>query len=103
MNVKYKLLNSLASPPETANTGDAGFDLKATAITYPSEGVGVFIEVCTGLSFEIPSGYVGLVFPRSSISNTKHFLRNSVFFIIHPGKLYVSKKICVFIKKHRTS
>ena len=36
------------------------------------------MEVCTGLSFEIPSGYVGLVFPRSSISNTKHFLRNSV-------------------------
>ena len=78
MNVKYKLLNPLASPPKTANIGDAGFDLKATAITYPSEGVGVFIEVCTGLSFEIPSGYVGLVFPRSSISNTKHFLRNSV-------------------------
>jgi len=36
------------------------------------------VEVTTGLACEIPAGYVGLVFPRSSISNTKHFLRNSV-------------------------
>ena len=27
---------------------------------------------------EIPEGYVGLVFPRSSISKTDHYLRNSV-------------------------
>lgn len=78
MNVKYKLLNPISSAPEIANEGDAGFDLKATSVTYPSEGTGLFTEVCTGIAFEIPKGYVGLVFPRSSISNTKHFLRNSV-------------------------
>lgn len=32
----------------------------------------------TGVSLEIPEGYVGFLFPRSSISKTKHFLRNSV-------------------------
>ena len=78
MNIKYKKLNPAASTPEIANTGDAGFDLKAIAVTHPEQSDGVFIEVHTGLSLEIPSGYVGLIFPRSSISKTKHFLRNSV-------------------------
>jgi len=27
---------------------------------------------------EMPEGYVGLIFPRSSISKTDHYLRNSV-------------------------
>lgn len=78
MKFKYKLLNPIASPPERANEGDAGFDLKAIAVTYPSGSAGIYIEICTGIAFEIPKGYVGLIFPRSSISNTKHFLRNSV-------------------------
>ena len=54
MNVKYKLLNPISSAPEIANEGDAGFDLKATSVTYPSEGTGLFTEVCTGIAFEIP-------------------------------------------------
>ena len=76
MNIKkYKKLNPAASTPEIANSGDAGFDLKAIAVTYPEQSNGVFIEVQTGLSLEIPSGYVGLIFPRSSISKTKHFFK----------------------------
>ena len=78
MKVKFKKLTPLSRCPERANSTDAGFDLRATAITYPSGSSGVFIEACTGISLEIPKGYVGLVFPRSSISNTRHFLRNSV-------------------------
>ena len=78
MKFKYKLLHPTASAPERANEGDAGFDLKAISVTYPSGSAGVYIEICTGVALEIPKGYVGLVFPRSSISNTKHFLRNSV-------------------------
>ena len=35
-------------------------------------------EYGTGLAVEIPSHMVGLIFPRSSISNTCHFLLNSV-------------------------
>jgi len=30
------------------------------------------------LAMEMPEGYVGLIFPRSSISKTDHYLRNSV-------------------------
>lgn len=78
MKFKYKLLNSAASHPEQANDGDAGFDLKAISITYPEGSTGLYVEACTGISLEIPKGYVGLLFPRSSISKTKHFLRNSV-------------------------
>ena len=78
MKFKFKKLIPTAVAPSQANEGDAGFDLTATSITHPMGSAGVYVEVCTGLSFEIPKGYVGLLFPRSSISNTKHFLRNSV-------------------------
>jgi len=78
MKVKFKKLNPIAQAPSQSNAGDAGYDLTATSVTHPAGSAGIYIEVCTGLAFEIPKGYVGLVFPRSSISNTKHFLRNSV-------------------------
>ena len=78
MKVKFKKLTPNAVTPTQANSADAGYDLTASSVTYPSLSGGVFTEICTGLSFEIPKGYVGLLFPRSSISKTKHFLRNSV-------------------------
>lgn len=78
MKVKFKKLNGLAQSPSRANKGDAGFDLVASSIEHPLGSTGVFVEICTGISVEIPTGHVGLVFPRSSITKTKHFLRNSV-------------------------
>ena len=39
---------------------------------------GLYAEYGTGIALEIPKGYVGLLFPRSSITNTKHMLKNSV-------------------------
>ena len=78
MKVKYKKLNPLAKDPIRANETDAGFDLVATSLEHPFGSTGVFVEVCTGISLEIPKGHVGLLFPRSSITKTKHFLRNSV-------------------------
>jgi len=78
MKVKFKKLHEIAKIPEQSNPGDAGFDLVATSITHPFGSLSTYVEVGTALAAEIPVGYVGLVFPRSSISNTKHFLRNSV-------------------------
>jgi dUTP pyrophosphatase len=79
MNVKYKKLHPLAQAPIRANDCDAGFDLTAIALEYPSDGdSSLYIQARTGISFEIPKGYVGLVFPRSSISKTRHALRNAV-------------------------
>lgn len=78
MQVKFELLNPAAKMPTKAHESDAGFDIYATAITDHYHSAGIYTEICTGLSLEIPNGYVGLIFPRSSITNTRHFLRNSV-------------------------
>ena len=79
MKVKVKKISKYAQVPTRAHEGDAGWDLTAATETYASEEAsGLYIEYGTGLCFEIPKGYVGLVFPRSSISRTRHSLRNSV-------------------------
>jgi dUTP pyrophosphatase len=55
--------------------GDAGMDLVATKIISN----GTFdVTYGTGLAMEIPEGFVGLIFPRSSIRNTELTLSNSV-------------------------
>lgn len=75
MKVKIKKLLSFVKIPEYAKEGDAGMDLRTTGI---SEQTDKYIEYGTGLCIEIPEGYVGLVFPRSSISKTDLILANSV-------------------------
>ncbi len=75
MKVKVKKLHKEAVIPTYAKPGDAGLDLHATEVAVDKNGN----WVChTSLSFEIPEGYVGLIFPRSSISKTGFSLRNSV-------------------------
>jgi dUTP pyrophosphatase len=74
MKVKIKKVSSNAIIPSYANEGDAGLDLTATSILKISN----YLEYGTGLSIEIPEGYVGLIFPRSSISKTQLILANSV-------------------------
>ena len=49
-------------------------DLVATSIKFD----GTQITYGTGLAIEIPEGFVGLVFPRSSIRKTDLSLSNSV-------------------------
>jgi len=76
MKVKIKKLTSHAIIPHYAKEGDAGMDL--TAIDYCHNRDYDYHEYGTGLAIEIPVGYVGLVFPRSSISKTPHHLCNAV-------------------------
>ena len=65
-DVKVKRLNESATIPTKANNLDAGWDL------YSSENL--LIEpnsrglVKTGISFEIPDGHVGLIWPRSGMA-----------------------------------
>ncbi len=75
MKVKIKKLSPNAITPRYAKIGDAGMDL--TAISR-SEVVGNIITYGTGLSIEIPEGYVGLIFPRSSIYKQDMYLTNCV-------------------------
>lgn len=65
MEVKIKKLNESAVIPQYAHPTDAGLDLVAVSKSKDNDGNFVY---GTGLVFEIPEGYVGLVFPRSSVT-----------------------------------
>jgi dUTP pyrophosphatase len=73
--VKVKKLHPNAVIPEYAKDGDAGMDLVATSILSETT---TDVTYGTGISMEIPKGYVGLVFPRSSIRKYDLSLSNCV-------------------------
>lgn len=75
MKVKIKKLNENAIIPVYAHATDAGLDLTAVSKTVEKNGV---VTYGTGIAVEIPEGYVGLVFPRSSNSKKHLLLTNSV-------------------------
>lgn len=75
MKLKIKKLIHFATIPSYAKEGDACFDLTATSVDVTNDS---YIEYGTGLAMEIPKGYVGLIFPRSSVTNKDLMLKNSV-------------------------
>lgn len=76
MKVKIKKMHANAVVPKYAKPGDAGLDLTATSEEWNDDNT--MVTYGTGLAVEIPEGYVGLVFPRSSVSKTTLNLTNSV-------------------------
>jgi dUTP pyrophosphatase len=75
MQIKIKKLHNRAVIPKYAKTGDAGLDLVATEIINKEP---FQITYGTGLAMEIPAGYVGLIYPRSSIRKYDLSLTNCV-------------------------
>jgi dUTP pyrophosphatase len=75
MQVKIKKLSPNAVIPTYAKDGDAGMDMVATRIINETLDS---ITYGTDIAMEIPKGFVGLVFPRSSIRKTHLHLSNSV-------------------------
>lgn len=76
MEVRIKRLRDNAIVPTKAHATDAGYDLYvASKIDTDQYGNIVY---GTGLAFEIPKGYVGLIFPRSSNCKTDLLLTNCV-------------------------
>ena len=75
MKLKFKKLHKDAVAPKIANHGDAGADLTAISVDYDINNI---ITYGTGIAVEIPEGYVGLIFPRSSIYKKQLILSNSV-------------------------
>lgn len=75
MQVRIKKTHPNAIIPCYAKEGDAGLDLTAVSVSFDEYG-----NICygTGLAFEIPQGYVGLIFPRSSICKEQLLLSNAV-------------------------
>jgi dUTP pyrophosphatase len=76
MQVRVKKLHPDAVIPSYAKAGDAGMDMVAISADISEDGL--FIEYGTGIAVEIPEGYVGLMFPRSSLSKTTMVLSNHV-------------------------
>ncbi len=75
MKVRIKKLNENAVIPSYAKSGDAGMDLVATSIISETD---TQITFGIGLALEIPKGFVGLIFPRSSVRKTRLMLSNCV-------------------------
>lgn len=77
MKVRTRIVDKSINTPHLkyAKDGDAGIDLTATSKWYDEFG-----NTCYGTNraFEIPKGYVGLLFPRSSNSKQNLRLTNSV-------------------------
>lgn len=92
IEVKFKTLNVDAVMPTKAHPTDAGADLVATSKHWDDE------KQCwiygTGIATEIPEGYVGLVFPRSSIRKYSLIQANCVGVIDahYRGEIMVSYK-----------
>lgn len=81
VRVNIKKLHPDAVIPTYAKPGDAGMDLVAVDVkehvdSLTDETTKIILD--SGLSFEIPEGFVGLVFPRSSIQSTGLRLTNCV-------------------------
>lgn len=75
MRVHIKKLHPEAVIPVYAKESDAGLDLTATSVIHETDEQIVY---GTGLALEIPDGFVGLVFPRSSIRKYGLIMANSV-------------------------
>lgn len=91
MKIRFVKLTADAVTPTKAHATDAGFDLTATSRTIDTAGNFVY---GTGIAVEIPEGYMGLVFPRSSIAKKTLLLTNSVGVIDSGYRGEIMAKFC---------
>ena len=93
MDVKIKKLHEDAVIPTYAHDTDAGLDLVATSYEY-KEDIDCHVYG-TGLAVEIPEGYVGLIYPRSSNRKTDAYMCNHVGVIDsgYRGEVMISFKL----------
>jgi dUTP pyrophosphatase len=75
MVVKFKKLHPNAVTPKYSKDGDAGMDLTITSIISETT---TDVTYGFGVALEIPKGFVGLVFPRSSVRKYDLSLTNCV-------------------------
>lgn len=73
--VRFKKLHNNAITPRYSKDGDAGMDLTITSIISETN---IDVTYGFGIAIEIPKGYVGLLFPRSSVRKYDLSLTNCV-------------------------
>lgn len=76
VNVPFMKLNDDAVIPSYANYGDAGLDLTATSRKWDTD-MQCWIYG-TGIACAIPYGFVGLLFPRSSVRKYGLIMANCI-------------------------
>ncbi|MBO4335234.1 MAG: dUTP diphosphatase [Desulfovibrio sp.] len=76
MQIRFTRLCPEAQAPFRGSSDSAGYDLTAVSKTWDAQRKCWFFG--TGLAVEIPPGYVGLLFPRSSVFKTRYLLANCV-------------------------
>lgn len=74
LDIKIKFLHKDAVMPTKAYEYDAGFDLTAVSKKETEN----YIQYGTGIAMHIPKNYVGLLFPRSSVTDKDLILKNSI-------------------------
>lgn len=97
VDLKVKRLSPDAVLPVKAHDDDAGFDLTATWMKED-----ILRNVVTygfSIAMEIPKGYVGLVFPRSSIYKVQLDLSNCVG-VVEPGDINELKAVFRIVQPH---
>lgn len=92
MKVKIKKLNPNAKMPKRGTKHAAGFDLYAAeefdALIHEEQTV----RIQTGLAFEIPEGYVGVVYSRSSTALKGLIITPLLVDADYRGPVYVTVK-----------
>lgn len=74
IRIDFKKLVPEAVEPKKAHHNDAGFDM----VCVSKKETDKYIQYGTGIAMEIPDGYVGLIYPRSSVTKKDLMLKNSV-------------------------
>lgn len=79
MDLKIKFLHKDAKMPKYSSEEAAGLDFYTVNVKREFDKNGSRFYAHTGISVEIPKGYVGKIYPRSSVvKKTSLFLGNSV-------------------------
>ena len=99
LEIKFKKLVETAKMPTKAHPTDAGADLTAVSKEWDEE-LKCWVYG-TGIATEIPEGYVGLLFPRSSIRKYTLAQCNAVGVIdsSYRGEIMVSYKLTSDVEK----
>lgn len=107
IKVKFKRLSPDAKVPERKTAGAVGFDLASTedVVIWNTNSEDKAVKIHTGLAVEIPKGYHGKIFLRSSTGlNSKLRMANGTGIIDsdYRGEIlilaenYTRKKVTVF-------
>lgn len=92
MKVKIKKLNPNAKMPKRGTKHAAGFDLYAAEEFDAPIHEEQTVRIQTGLAFEIPEGYVGVVYSRSSTALKGLIITPLLVDADYRGPVYVTVK-----------